>query len=193
MKHNKNKEKKEDSGINEIIEIPNGIDVSLNGQTIIFSKNNNEIKRKLNSIVKAKIENNKIILTTKKSRKKEWKMILSDVSHIKNIIKGFSEPFKYKLQVANVHFPITIEHDKINNRILIKNFLGEKTPRVAKVYPNVDIKINKDIIELSSIDIESAGQSAANIEKATKVRFKDRRVFQDGIYIIEKPGRNFLE
>ncbi|MEK6830637.1 MAG: 50S ribosomal protein L6, partial [Nanoarchaeota archaeon] len=70
--------------------------------------------------------------------------------------------------------------------------LGEKKDRRIKLLPNVEVKLDKDVIELKSFDIEKAGQSATNIEKGTKVRNKDRRVYQDGIFIIEKPGRSYL-
>ncbi len=39
---------------------------------------------------------------------------------------------------------------------------------------------------LSGPDIERVGQSAANIERTTKIRDYDPRVFQDGIYIVDK-------
>jgi len=42
---------------------------------------------------------------------------------------------------------------------------------------------------LNGPNLEDAGQTAANIERATKIKGFDPRVFQDGIYIIEKPGR----
>jgi len=49
----------------------------------------------------------------------------------------------------------------------------------------VEIKGNQ--ITISSNNVERAGQTAANIEKATKISKKDRRVFQDGCFITEKP------
>ena len=55
----------------------------------------------------------------------------------------------------------------------------------------VEVKVDKENIEIKSDNIERAGQSAANIEKGTKVRNKDRRIYQDGIFITEKPGRIF--
>lgn len=51
------------------------------------------------------------------------------------------------------------------------------------------MKIEKDVIKIESFNKEAAGQTAANIEKTTMVRAKDRRVFQDGIFITEKYGK----
>jgi len=48
------------------------------------------------------------------------------------------------------------------------------------------VTINKDIVKVSSIDKEKAGQTAANIELATRIKGYDPRVFQDGIYIVKK-------
>ena len=105
------------------------------------------------------------------------------------MIKGLDEGFQYKLQVASVHFPMSVKVE--NDELVVSNFLGEKKDRRIKLVKGVDVKVDKDIIEIQSIDIEKAGQCAANIEKGTKVRNKDRRIFQDGIFIVEKPGRKF--
>jgi large subunit ribosomal protein L6 len=49
----------------------------------------------------------------------------------------------------------------------------------------VEIRGQEVIVE--GIDKEECGQTAANLEQATKIKDKDPRVFQDGIYIVEKP------
>ncbi len=82
-----------------------------------------------------------------------------------------------------------VEVNKNKNILLIKNFLGEKKPRVAKILPGVEVNIEKNIITISSPNKELAGQTSANFEKATHVRNRDRRKFQDGIFIIKKPMR----
>ncbi|MGB9830609.1 MAG: 50S ribosomal protein L6, partial [Fervidicoccus fontis] len=70
--------------------------------------------------------------------------------------------------------------------ILVKNFLGEKSPRKARIMPGVKVKIEKEDVIVEGLDIEAVGQTAANLEQATKVKEYDRRVFMDGIYIYEK-------
>ncbi len=186
------KEKKKTSGIQKIIELDSGIHTKVDKNTIVIEKGNIKIERNVNLLISASVEDNKIILKTKKDGRVEKRVLGSLVAHLKNAVEGFKEPFKYKLQIANVHFPMTVSHDKNTNEIVIKNFLGEKKDRRAKILDTVNVKINKDIIEVDGPDIEKAGQTAANIEKGTKVRFRDRRIFQDGIFIIEKPGRVFL-
>ena len=74
-----------------------------------------------------------------------------------------------------------------NNVLVTKNFLGEKIPRRAKLYPDVKVEINGDIVKIIGVNKESVGQTAANIESSTKIKKRDRRIFQDGIWIIKKP------
>jgi large subunit ribosomal protein L6 len=103
------------------------------------------------------------------------------------MISGVQEDFIYKLEIANVHFPMNVKVEGEN--VVIKSFLGETTERNAKIIPKASVEVKGNQIEVKSANIEAAGQTAANIEKATRLTGRDRRVFQDGIFITEKPGR----
>ena len=59
-------------------------------------------------------------------------------------------------------------------------------PEYAKILPNATVEVKGKEIIVKSHDKEAAAQTAANLENATKVRGKDERRFQDGIYIVEK-------
>jgi large subunit ribosomal protein L6 len=51
---------------------------------------------------------------------------------------------------------------------------------------DVQTKITEDDIIITGINLEHVSQSAANIQNATRLRKKDRRVFLDGIYVLKK-------
>ena len=167
------------------IKIPEGVEVSISENIITVKWKDGENKRAFNfgKILVERVEN-EIILKGQNATKKEKKNMNSITAHIKNMIKGIEKKFEYKLKICFSHFPITVEIK--GDEGLIKNFIGERIPRKIKLLKNVDIKVNKDIITVSSCDKELAGQAAANFEKATMIRKRDRRTFQDGIFITSK-------
>jgi len=173
----------------EKIKIPKGVEVNLEGSTITIKGNEGENKRtfKTSNLVFEK-KDDEIIVGCKKATKKEKKMIRTTKAHIENMIKGVGEKYEYKLKICFSHFPMTV--DIQDNKATIKNFLGEKIPRRLKFPKGAEVKVEGSIITINSVDKEIAGQAAANFEAATKIRKKDRRVFQDGIFIINKAGKN---
>ena len=173
--------------IQEKIEIPAGIKCEFKNGSLKCTKNSIEITRKIDAPgIIVKIQDNFVILECNKGNKNHLKIIKSLVAHVENIISGLEKPFTYVLEACNVHFPMTFKVE--NNFLLINNFLGEKTPRTAKIMTNASIEIKGQKIFVSSSNKEFAGQTAANFEKATKIKNRDRRIFQDGLYIVQKPG-----
>ena len=170
------------------IEIPHGIEIEIEKNTIAIKGKLGEIRKRFGfKGIKLEKKENKIMIEKKNATKNEKRIINTAVAYIKNMIRGVSEGFEYSLKIAHSHFPMTVEiHGK---DVLVKNFLGEKVPRKTEILPGVEVKIDRDIITVKSHDKELAGQTAANLEKATRITNRDRRVFQDGIFIINKAGK----
>ena len=170
------------------IGIPEGVEVSLAGKVLNVKGSEGELKREFDiGRLKFEIKEGKIIIGSKGARKTEKKMMNTIAAHIKNMLKGVQEKFEYTLKICFNHFPMTVEIQ--GNEATIKNFLGEKVARKCEILEGTEVKVDKDIITVSAIDKELAGQTAANFEKATRISSKDRRVFQDGIFITKKAGR----
>jgi len=101
------------------------------------------------------------------------------------MVKGVTDGFTYTLKVLYSHFPMTVEVKGTD--FVVNNYFGERVPRRAKILNGVNVKVeNKTTVVVSGVDKENVGQTAANIERSTTVKNRDRRVFQDGIYLISK-------
>lgn len=173
---------------NATIELPE-VALKIEGNVMIFSGSGKEVRRTItNPELKISTSDNKLLISFRKDNKKTRAAINSLRAHVKNIIAGFKESFVYEMEICNVHFPMTVKVE--GNQLIVNNFLGEKVKRVAKILPGVTLDIKGSHIVLSSHDLEAVSQTAANIEKATNVPNRDRRVFQDGIFLVSKAGRS---
>ncbi len=174
--------------LKEEIEIPEGVSVEIEGNKIIVKGPRGTLERefpfgKIN-VVK---EDNKLRFQVLFPKRRDKAMFGTIVGHVNNMIKGVTEGFTYKLKIVYSHFPMNVKVE--GDKVVIENFIGEKKPRIAKILPGVSVKVNKDEIIVEGIDKEACGQTAANIEQATYIKRRDPRIFQDGIYIVEKAGK----
>lgn len=175
--------------IEEKIEIPEGVEVSIENDIITVSGPNGNLSRTFKyPKIDIKKENNVISISCKLPRRREKAMVGTFRAHINNMIKGVTKGFEYKMKVVYSHFPIKTSVKE--RTFVIENFLGAKYPREAKIVGDTKVTIKGDEIIVTSINKEDAGQTAANIEKATSIRKLDPRVFQDGIYIVQKGGKS---
>lgn len=163
----------------------NGITVKINGDTLILNNGSSELKKKFNNkIVSLTLTGSELVIKPLgKYNKQKKSMINSLVSHLKNMIQGSKTPFEKKLQVIFSHFPVTIEVK--GKDITIKNFLGEKSPRKSIIVGTAQVKVTGADVTVTGNNTEDVGQTCQNLIKAVKIKEKDIRVFQDGIYYVE--------
>ena len=170
--------------LREEISIPEGLEVAINDEVIVTGSKG-ELRRKFKSRnIKIMIEDEKIVLEAPFPKKRDKAMLGTIKSHINNMIIGLTDGFYYKMKIVYAHFPMTVK--AAENKVTIENFLGERHPRTAKIVGDTTVQIKGDEVTVEGTNKEEVGQTMANIEQATKIKGRDPRVFQDGIYLVSK-------
>ncbi|MBN2420895.1 50S ribosomal protein L6 [Candidatus Woesearchaeota archaeon] len=168
--------------------IPEGVSIIINGNTINAKGPHGEVSRKWNNPrIFVKVDGNNAVIIAKNASKKEKRMLVTVKAHIKNMIDGVNKNNECKLKICSSHFPMQVAME--GNTLVVKNFLGEKVARKTTLPKDVQVKIQGDKISLTGPDIETVGMSVSKIEQLCRITNRDRRIFQDGIYLIEKNGR----
>jgi large subunit ribosomal protein L6 len=167
------------------VTIPDGVKVHLDGTQLRVTGPKGQISRNVRfPQVVITCDGKELVISTESRRKENVAIVGTYQAHAKNMIRGVSEGFEYHMKVVFSHFPIQLKTQ--GNRLEINNFLGEKKARYARIEEGVKIKIANDEVILNGIDRELVGTTAANIEHATHIRDRDPRVFQDGVYIVQR-------
>lgn len=174
--------------IKEQIKIPDGVTVTLEKDILTVKGDKGDLKRIFSHPkINVKVNGNLVEIHSQNVRRKEKALIGTFVANIKNMMKGVTEGFEYKMKTVFSHFPIKTSVE--NNEFIIQNFLGERAARRAKILEGVTVEIQGEDITVQGSDKEKVGQTVANIERATLVKKRDTRVFQDGVYRTSKGDR----
>ncbi len=171
--------------IEEKVTIPQGVKVAVKGSEVSVSGKAGQLKRTFESPrVRIRTEADHVIISCEYPKVKEKALVGTFASHIQNMIDGVQGGFEYHMKVVYSHFPMkpTVKGEKF----VIENFLGEKSPRYADIVGHTKVTVKGAEVVVSGHDLEATAQTAANIERACRIKGYDPRVFQDGIYIVEK-------
>ncbi|MEN2974751.1 MAG: 50S ribosomal protein L6 [Candidatus Caldarchaeales archaeon] len=171
----------------EELVVPEGVQVEVTPPAIV------KVRGRLGELVndlshtrtKIELEGEKIKIRFLGKGRRAKSMLGTITSTLKNMFTGVTQGYTYKLKIVSTHFPINVKVQ--GDTVIIENFIGERYTRRAKIVgQGTRVKIQGEDIIVTGIDKQAVGQTAANIEKATKITRKDLRKFLDGIYLSEK-------
>ena len=167
------------------VSIPANVEVDVRDSVVKVTGPQGVLERDLYyPSVKIHAASDKISVTTTSSKKAQQSIVGTYASHVENMIIGTTEGFYYRLKMVYSHFPIQVKVHA--QHVSIDNFLGERKSRIARIIGASTVMVQGDEILVTGTNKEHVGQTAANIEQATRIKGRDPRVFQDGIYLTEK-------
>jgi large subunit ribosomal protein L6 len=170
------------------LEIPENVSVEVDHLDVTVDGPEGAVTRRLwYPDVTVEVEDDQVTIESDAEDAKTTATIGTFESHLQNAFHGVTEGWEYKMEVFYSHFPMQVRVE--GDDVVIENFLGEKAPRRTTIHGDTDVSVDDERLVLSGPNKEDVGQTAADIEQLTRVRGKDTRVFQDGVYITEKPAK----
>jgi large subunit ribosomal protein L6 len=167
-----------------IIQIPTGVNVDVTDNVITTKGSLGTNTRSANSkyLVISKKENTVVIEPVKNEKlaKKAMEAEMSLAKEVQNDMLGVTKNFEIKMKVVFAHFPMSIEIKE--GKVFVNNLIGERSPRIANICANSKVEAKGADVKVYGISKDSVSQTAANIRLACKIRKKDERAFQDGVY-----------
>ena len=170
------------------LEIPEDVSASMDHLDLTVEGENGTVTRRLwYPDIDVTVDDGSVVVASTEDYAKTLSTVGTFESHIENMFHGVTEGWEYEMEVFYSHFPMQVDVE--GDDVVIDNFLGEKAARRTTVHGDTDVTVDGEELTVTGPDIEAVGQTAADIEQLTRINDKDVRVFQDGVYITQKPNR----
>ncbi|MEF8827653.1 MAG: 50S ribosomal protein L6 [Haloarcula sp.] len=170
------------------LDIPDEVDAEMDRLDVTVDGPNGSVTRRLwYPDISVSVDDGQVVIESDADDAQTMSTLGTFESHVRNMFHGVTEGWEYEMEVFYSHFPMQVNAE--SDEIVIENFLGERAPRRTPIHGDTRVEIDEETVTLRGPDIEAVGQTAADIEQLTRVTDKDVRVFQDGVYITQKPNR----
>ena len=172
-------------GASKTVELPQGVTASVKGRELLVKGPNGSATKAFDRIpVDIAIEGGRVKITPFTVKKKDVISANTLSSIVRGLVHGVTKGYEYKMKVVFAHFPVTVKIK--DDQVVVENFMGERSPRLAKILAGCKVTTEGDDIIIKGTSLEQIGQTAANVEQATRIKRKDQRIFLDGVYVYEK-------
>lgn len=169
---------------NKIIEIPEGVEVKIEGNIFTAKSGDNVNKVDLHPLVDVAIKDN-IISVSRKNETKLAKSVHGLMrSLVFNAIEGVKNGFSKQLEIVGVGYRAAVEDNSLKLKV------GFSHEVVYPATAGITFEVKKNIVTISGIDKQLVGQVAADIRAIKKPEpYKGKGIKYVGEKIIRKVGK----
>jgi len=166
------------------VTIPAGIEVKIDGTTLIAKKGNNEKSLETHGRVNIEVEGNEVKFTRVDDTKQSSAFWGTYRSLFNNILIGLDKGFSKSLEINGVGYRAQVSGKTLELQ------LGFSHPINFEIPEGIDIKVEKNIITVSGTDKQQVGQVAAVIRGFRPPEpYKGKGVKYTDEVIIRKAGK----
>ena len=166
------------------VNIPNGVEVKLNGSVLVFKKGSvqKELDTKGNVVVK--IEDGNIIFASNSDDRKDHAFWGTYRSLAQNVVIGLTQGFEKKLEINGVGYRAAVKGN------ILELQLGFSHPVNYEFPKDIQIAVEKNAITIKGTDKQVVGQVAAEIRAFRPPEpYKGKGVKYSDEVIIRKAGK----
>jgi large subunit ribosomal protein L6 len=166
------------------VTVPSGIEVSLDGTTLVAKKGNLEKRLETHGRVGIEIDGNEVHFSRKGDDKQSAAFWGTYRALFNNVLIGLDKGFTKSLEINGVGYRAAVE-----GKTLVLQ-LGFSHPVNFEIPEGLEVKVEKNIITISGTDKQQVGQAAAEIRSFRPPEpYKGKGVKYTDEVIIRKAGK----
>lgn len=167
------------------IEIPEGVEVTLDGTVVTVKGNGKELTREISPLMNVEIEDN-VINVSRANDQKESRMLHGTTrSLIANMVEGVKNGFSKKLEIIGVGYRAQLQGSKLVLSLGLSHPVEFEAPEGIEI----EVPTNTEII-IKGADKEAVGALAANIRAVRAPEpYKGKGVRYEGEQVRRKEGK----
>lgn len=167
------------------IDVPSGVEVKLDGDTIRVKGPKGTLERQLPAEMQVSIEDGQILVNRPSDAKEHRSLHGLTRTLIANMVHGVTQGFEKRLEIQGVGYRAA----KQGNKLVLS--MGYSHPVEFETPPNMEIEVPAPTrITVRGIDKEQVGQLAADIRAVRKPEpYLGKGIRYEGEYVRRKAGK----